>query len=196
MGLRNIKLCSVVIASALSCASLVDVSCKASAGIIPYSGIGPHEYQFPVSGDMPRKEDAKLKAQVLALLEHHDTAFSAHDLRGVMKTYMSGSEILLMGTAPGEVYRGKEGVEEAYSEYFTNFDKGALSFNYNRVFAGSKHDIAWFAAEGTVKIKVKDELKVIGFNLSGTLSKQKGEWRFITRHFSLQNSTTKHEEEI
>jgi len=171
-----------IISVALTSVCLADVSSKADAGVIPHSFIGPHEYQLPVSNDNANK----LKGQVTALLEQHDKALSAHDVKGVMKTYVAGPEIFLMGTGPGEIFLGKEEVEGAYSQLFTRFDKGSLSFTYDRVSAGSRGDIAWFAAEGTAKGKVKDELKVIRYNLSGTLLKQKDAWFFIAIHFSRQ----------
>ncbi len=98
---------------------------------------------------------AKLTRQVTALLEKHDAAFSAQDVKGVMKTYKTGPEIFLMGTGPGEIYRGKEGVEAAYNQFFTRFEKGSLTITYNWISAGSKGDMAWFAAEGTIKATVK-----------------------------------------
>jgi ketosteroid isomerase-like protein len=127
---------------------------------------------------------AKLKGQVAALLQQHDAALSAQDLKGVMKTFVAGPEIFLMGTGPGEIYRGEEGVEGAYSQFFTRFDKGSLSVDYDWISAGSRGDLAWFGAEGSIRGKLKDRMKAIGFNLSGTLLKQKGAWRFLSMHFS------------
>ena len=125
-----------------------------------------------------------LKGKVTALLEKHDAAVAAQDVSGVMKTYVSGPHTFLMGTGPGEIYRGTEGVEKAYSQFFTRFAKGALSFSYHWVSAGSRGDMAWFAAEGSAKGKVKDDVKEVGYNVSGTLQRQKGEWRFISMHVS------------
>jgi len=101
-----------------------------------------------------------------------------------MNTFVAGPEIFVMGTGPGEIYRGREGVEGAYNQFFTTFDKGSVTFHYDWVSAGSRGDMAWFAAEGTIKGKVKDQAKEIGVNLSGTLLKQKGGWRFLAIHFS------------
>ncbi len=137
-----------------------------------------------VSPCLAENGGAKLTGQVTALLKQHDAAFATQDIKGVMKTYVAGPEIFLMGTGPGEIYRGKEGVEGAYSQFFTKFDKGSLAITYNWVSAGSMGSLAWFGAEGTIKGKVKDEMKEIGFNLSGTLRKQKGSWRFVAMHFS------------
>ena len=127
---------------------------------------------------------ARLVGQVIALLEQHDAAFAAQDVTGVMKTYVAGPEIFLMGTGPGEIYRGKEGIEGAYSQFFNKFDKGSVGFTYNWVSAGSRGDWAWFATECMIKGKIKDEMKEIGINLSGTLQKHKGKWRILAMHFS------------
>jgi ketosteroid isomerase-like protein len=127
---------------------------------------------------------AKLTGEVTALLKQHDAAFSAQDIKGVMQTFVAGPEIFVMGTGPGEIYRGKEGVEAAYNQFFTKFDKGAVNFSYTWVSAGSKDNMAWFAAEGVIKGKAKGEMKEMGFNLSGTLAKEKNKWSFVAMHFS------------
>jgi ketosteroid isomerase-like protein len=126
----------------------------------------------------------KLTGQVTALLKQHDAAFSAQDVKGVMKYYITGPEIFLMGTGPGEMYRGREGVEGAYNQFFSRFDKGSLAFTYDWVSAGSRGDMAWFATEWLVKGKLKGEVKELKFNVSGTLLKKKGEWRIVAMHFS------------
>lgn len=137
-----------------------------------------------VSPCFAEKAATGLLNEVTTLLKQHDAAFAAQDIQGVIKTYISGPQIFLMGTGPGEIYRGTEGVEGAYNQFFTKFDKGTVDFTYHWLSAGSKDDIAWFAAEYTIKGKVKDEVKEIGFNVSGTLQKQKGKWRILAMHFS------------
>jgi ketosteroid isomerase-like protein len=129
-------------------------------------------------------QGAKLVSQVTTLLKQHDAAFVAQDLKGVMKSYVSGPQIFLMGTGPGEIYRGREGVEGAYNQFFTKFEKDTAGITYDWVSAGAKGDMAWFAAEYRIKGKVKGENKEVGFNLSGTLQKQKGAWRILAMHFS------------
>lgn len=126
----------------------------------------------------------KLQAEVTALLKQHDAALASQNLQGVMQTYVKGPQTFVMGTGPGEVYRGEQGIKGAYSQFFTKYEKGSLRYTYNWVSAGSMGDVAWFAAEGIIKGKVKGEMKEIGVNLSGTLQKQKGAWRFIAMHFS------------
>ncbi len=133
---------------------------------------------------LAQQENPKVVAEVKALLQQYDKAFSAQDLKGVMETYASGPDIFLMGTGPGECYFGKEGIEGAHSQFFTRFDAGTLSVNYAWIHAGSKGDVAWFFAEAQAKGKVKNEEKKMEFNLSGTLEKHGGKWRFAAMHFS------------
>jgi ketosteroid isomerase-like protein len=137
-----------------------------------------------VSPCLAENDGTKLLGQVTALLKRHDAAFAAQDIKGVMKTYVSGPQIFLMGTGPGEIYRGSEGIEKAYSQFFTKFEKGSVEFEYHWVSAGSRGDLAWFAAEYAITGKIKDEIKEIGINLSGTMQKQKGKWRILAMHFS------------
>lgn len=129
-------------------------------------------------------EHQVLLDQVTALLKQHDAAFAAQDVKGVMKTYVSGPQIFLMGTGPGEIYRGTEGVEAAYNLFCTKFEKGTAEFTYNWVSAGSIGDLAWFAAEYTIMGNVRGETKDLEINVSGTLQKQKGKWRILAMHFS------------
>jgi len=181
MGMQKRKLSFVIIIAAIVCVSIASVPNKAHAGILPYGFIGPHEYDYP---GIVEKENAKLCSQVAELLEQHDKAFSAQDLKGVMKTYLVDRVIFLMGSGPNEVYQGAEVVEGAYRQLFAGFEKGSLVFNYDRLIAGSTDRMAWFAAAGTIRHKVNDEAKGTGFSVSGALLKQKGAWRFIYMHFS------------
>ena len=137
-----------------------------------------------VSPCFAEEADTEVLNQVTMLLKQHDTAFAAQDIKGVMKTYISGPQIFLMGTGPGEIYRGPEGVEGAYNQFFTKFEKGTVGFTYHWVSAGSMNDFAWFAAEYTIKGKVKGEMKEVGFNVSGTLQNQEGKWHILAMHFS------------
>jgi ketosteroid isomerase-like protein len=181
MGMQKRKSLFGIIIAAIACVSIASAPSKALAGMIPYSFVGPHEYDYP---GIAEKENAKLYSQVTELLEQHDKAFSAQDLKGVMKTYLAGRAILLMGNGPNEVYHGAEAVEGAYRQLFVGFEKGSLVFNYDRLFVGSTGRMAWFAAAGTIRHKVNDEVRGTGFSVSGALLKQKGAWRFIYMQFS------------
>jgi len=46
--------------------------------------------------------------------QHHD-ALNKHDLKALMALYADSPNVALMGTGPGEFWKGKAAIEEAYS---------------------------------------------------------------------------------
>ncbi len=79
MGMQKRKSSFGIIIAAIACVSIASAPSKALAGMIPSSFVGPHEYDYP---GIAEKENAKLYSQVSELLEQHDKAFSAQDLKG------------------------------------------------------------------------------------------------------------------
>lgn len=137
-----------------------------------------------VSPCLARQGDAKTMATVNTVLEQHNQAFNAHDLKGVMTLYSSDSNAVLMGTGPGEAYVGEEGISGAYNQFFSRFKPETLSFKYDWVTAGSKGNFAWFAVTTTMSGMVNNVQQERAFNMSGLLQKEKGKWRIVSMHFS------------
>jgi ketosteroid isomerase-like protein len=133
---------------------------------------------------MAQQRDTKVNAEVKALVEQHNKALGAQDLKGVMDTYSSDPSIVLMGTGPGESYAGEEAIGGAYNQLFTRFDANTLTFKYDWGSVGSKGNTAWFAVTTTIEGVVKNEKKERVFNMSGTLEKVKGKWHIVGLHFS------------
>jgi len=123
-------------------------------------------------------------AEVKAVLEQHNKAFKAQDLKGVMTTYSRDPNAVLMGTGPGEAYVGDEAIGAAYDQLFNRFDANTLSFKAEWIAAGSKGNMAWFAVTTTMDGMVNKEKQERAFNMSGTLVKEKGKWRILSLHFS------------
>jgi ketosteroid isomerase-like protein len=137
-----------------------------------------------VSPCMAQQRDTKVNADVKALVEQHNKAFGAQDLKGVMDTYSSDPNIVLMGTGPGEIYAGEEAIGGAYNQLFTRFEPNTLTFKVDWVSVGSRGTVAWFAATTTIDGVVNKEKKERVFNMSGTLEKVKGKWQMVSLHFS------------
>lgn len=137
-----------------------------------------------VSPGLAKEEDATVMVEVKDVVEQHNKAFNAQDIKGVMNTYASDPQTVLMGTGPGEAYVGDEAIGGAYSQFFTRFAANALSFKYDWICVASMGNIAWFAVTTTIKATVNQEKKERAFNMTGTLRKEKGQWRFVSMHFS------------
>jgi uncharacterized protein (TIGR02246 family) len=128
--------------------------------------------------------DSKIMAAVRNVIEQHNQAFNAQDLKGVMTLYASDPSTVLMGTGPGEAYVGDEAIGGAYDQLFTRFEANTLSSKYDWIAVGSKGNFAWFAVTTTMEGTVNKEKKERVFNMSGTLLKEKGQWRILSLHFS------------
>lgn len=130
-----------------------------------------------------------LRARVLfpgikAVVERHNKAFGAQDLEGVMATYSAAPGTVLLGTGPGEAYLGGEGIAAAYTQFFTRFKANNINFNNDWIASGAKGNVAWFAMTFTLTASASQETQERAFNMSGTLQKEKGQWRFVSMHFS------------
>jgi uncharacterized protein (TIGR02246 family) len=137
-----------------------------------------------VSPCLAKEGGSKVMAEVKAVMEQHNQAFNAQDLKGVMTLYASDPNTVLMGTGPGEAYVGDEAIGGAYNQLFTRFDANTLSFKYDWIAAGSKGNLAWFAVTTTMEGTVNKEKRERAFNMSGTVLKEKGKWRILSMHFS------------
>jgi ketosteroid isomerase-like protein len=137
-----------------------------------------------VSPCIAQQRDTKVNADIKALVEQHNKAFSAQDLKGVMDLYSSDPNAVLMGTGPGESYVGDEAIGGAYDQFFSRFDANTLTFKYDWVAVGSRGTVAWFGVTTTIEGVVKNEKKERVFNMSGALENVKGKWRMVSLHFS------------
>lgn len=137
-----------------------------------------------VSPCLAKEGGSNIMAEVKAVMERHNKAFNAQDIKGVMTTYASHPKTVLMGTGPSEAYVGDEAIGGAYNQLFTRFDANTLSFKYDWICAGSMGDVAWFAVTTTIEGTLNKEKRERAFNMSGTLRKQKGKWRILSLHFS------------
>lgn len=127
---------------------------------------------------------SKVPAEVKAVMEQHNKAFKAQDLKGVMSTYSQDRDVVLMGTGPGEVYVGDEAIGAAYDQFFSRFDANTLDFKAEWLASGVKGKVAWFAVTTTIGGALNNEKQERAFNMSGTLVREKGKWRILSLHFS------------
>jgi ketosteroid isomerase-like protein len=144
---------------------------------------------------LAKQKGANVNADVKMLVELHNKAFNAQDLKGIMGTYASVPEIVLMGTGPGESYRGEEAIGSAYNQFFTKFDANTLNFKYDWIAVGSRGEMAWFAVTTHMESILKTEKKEREINMSGTLMKVKGKWRIVSMHFSRLGVEESHPEQ-
>lgn len=83
---------------------------------------------FLRSTDETKEEgESRVKAAVKALVKQHNKALGEQNLKGVMETYASAQNVVLMGTGPGETYVGDEAIRGAYVQFFKRHEANKYS---------------------------------------------------------------------
>lgn len=128
------------------------------------------------------KEENPELEEVRALLKAHDEAMKDQDLDKVVALFAHKSAML--GTGPGEVWKGHDEIKEAYEHFFKDFDKGEQQFEYQFKIGGLGSDMGWLLTSGNIKGKKDGKAFEFPLNLSLTVTKQSGKWLLASLHFS------------
>jgi uncharacterized protein (TIGR02246 family) len=135
------------------------------------------------------KEENPELEEVRALLKSHDEAMKSQDLDKVVGLFAEKSAML--GTGPGEVWKGPAEIKEAYEHFFKDFDKGEQQFEYQFKIGGLGKDMGWLMTSGNIKGKKDGKDFEFPLNLSLTVTKASGKWLFASLHFSTFTSPDK-----
>jgi len=135
-----------------------------------------------------QKPEAETEAEnpelepIRALLKAYDTAFTNHDLNGVMATLSDKAAI--MGSGPGEIWSGADEIKAAHQKLFEGFDARQQSFDYEFNIGQVMSDSGWMLTSGNVTGKKGGEEFTFPVNISLTATKQGGKWLIAAMHFS------------
>lgn len=129
-----------------------------------------------------RQNDSKAEAEIKKLIENYRAAVGKQDLVAVMKSFADGPDTVVMGTGPGELYVGKESIENAHRAFFSNFqtEKGKITW----MKSGVNGNAAWFVATSLINQTQKEGMNEFELNWSAFLEKQGDDWKIVTLHFS------------
>ena len=119
---------------------------------------------------------------VRALLQAYDTAFTNHDLNGVMATLSDKAAI--MGCGPGEIWSGADEIKAAHQKLFEGFDAKQQGFDYEFNIGQVAPDMAWMLTSGNVSGTKGGKEFSFPVNISLTATKQGGKWLIAAMHFS------------
>jgi uncharacterized protein (TIGR02246 family) len=125
---------------------------------------------------------------IRALLKAYDTAFTNHDLDGVMATMSEKAAI--MGSGPGEIWSGADEIKAAHKHLFEGFDAGKQSFDYEFNIGQVSSDTGWMLTSGNVTGTKEGKEFTFPVNISLTATKQGGKWLIAAMHFSTLTGET------
>lgn len=138
----------------------------------------------PVWAAQPAATDP-VREEVKAVLNQHDEAMDKQDLKALLALYADDPTIAMMGTGPGEFWKGKAEVEVAYKEFLKDFKAGSLKHQCSDTSGGHQGDVAWLVASCNMQdITLDGQKRDYGLNVSAVLKQEKGSWKFQTLHFS------------
>ena len=130
-------------------------------------------------------ETDPIKEEVKAVLNQHDEAMGKQDIKALLSLYADDPTIAMMGTGPGEFWKGKAEVETAYKEFLKDFKAGSLKHQCPDTSGGHHGEVAWLVASCNMQDITPDgQKREYALNVSAVLKKEKGGWKFQTLHFS------------
>ncbi len=120
--------------------------------------------------------------QIKALIHAHNEAFTAHDLKGVVGLFTEDG--IMMGTAPGELWKGREEITGAYRHLFADFDAGHQKFDNLWRDVRMSGDVAWLMGVAKVTLRKGKRKTSFGTNISVVCQRVNGQWKISTMHYS------------
>ena len=130
-------------------------------------------------------ETDKVKEEIKAVLQQHDEAMDKQDLKALLSLYAGEPTIAMMGTGPGEFWKGKAEIETAYKEFLKDFKAGALKHQCPDTSGSHQGNVAWLIASCNMQDITPDgKTREYVLNVSAVLKQEKGSWKFQTLHFS------------
>ncbi|MFO1372300.1 MAG: nuclear transport factor 2 family protein [Candidatus Competibacteraceae bacterium] len=94
---------------------------------------------------------AKASEELKAVLKQHHDAMNKHDLKALLALYADTPDVAVMGTGPGEFWKGKAAVEDTYKHYFETFKTGSLRHECPEATGVEEGNEAWLMASCIMK---------------------------------------------
>ena len=123
-----------------------------------------------------QKTSDKVKSEITKSLEIWNNAAKTANLEQALALFDNSTDIMLVGSANGEVAKGKDQAKEWLSQIF---GFAGFSWEMNRIDIDSNGKTAWVFMDGKMIVKFhKGGTKITPYRFTGILVKKKGEWKW------------------
>lgn len=124
--------------------------------------------------------------EIREVLAIHDKALNDKNLDALMGTFSTDPNTVVLGTGTEERWLGPQEIRTAYTEIFKDYDPGTLQTDCEWKTGGADEagTMAWLAATCNAKDSLQGKARDYKLNVSGTVAKQDGKWRFVVLHMS------------
>lgn len=106
---------------------------------------------------------------------------AARDM-AVVDEFARGEGTLLIGSAKGESYRGRDEIAGHFAKLFAAPE--TLAFSWREVNVAVRGAVAWLAAEGEVILRTDGSERRLPYRLNGVFELQSGLWKWRLFHGS------------
>ena len=125
--------------------------------------------------------DDNAKGEIETFFKTYMETFHGKNIEAAVDLFAKEGAVML-GSGPGERWVGREEITAAHRGFFSSYDSEETKFTWGDL--KGRNNIAWFAAMFHVTDYWKNEKNEYALNLSGTLVKEEGSWKFSILHFS------------
>jgi hypothetical protein len=124
--------------------------------------------------------------EIRTLLQQHDKALSEKNIDNLLATFSSQPNTVVLGTGSEEKWVGQSEIKAAYTEMFKDYDPGTMdcSCDWRTGGADEGKTMAWMAAICPCKDSLKGKTREYKLNVTATVEKQNGAWKFVSLHMS------------
>jgi ketosteroid isomerase-like protein len=123
-----------------------------------------------------QKSSDKVKSEITETLKIWNTACKNANINQVMSLLDDSEDIMVIGSADGEINKGKDEVKAWVSQIF---GFAGFSWEMNRIDIDSNGKTAWVFVDGKMIVNFhKGGQKVTPYRFTGIMVKQKGVWKW------------------
>jgi ketosteroid isomerase-like protein len=123
-----------------------------------------------------QKSSEKVKSEITKALEIWNSACKNADINQVMSLLDNSDEIMVIGSANGEINKGKEEIKKWVGQIF---GFAGFSWEMNRIDITDNGKTAWVFVDGKMIVNFhKGGKKVTPYRFTGILVKKKGAWKW------------------
>ncbi|MHB9054835.1 MAG: nuclear transport factor 2 family protein [Paludibacteraceae bacterium] len=118
----------------------------------------------------------KFQKEIKNVLKDWNIACKNADLNRVMAMFDSSTGIMVVGSADGEISKGKDQIRSWLGEIF---GFGGFSWEMNRLDIDSNGNTAWVFMDGKMIVAYqKGGTKITPYRFTGIMVKRKGAWKW------------------
>lgn len=125
----------------------------------------------------------EVESAVREILDRFATAYAAKDVEAVMRLFVPGDDVQLVGTGADEIRLGRDAVRHQVERDFAQSDR--LSLTYEQTHVGGAGDLAWVMALCTAEATIGEQTIRLDPRLTAFLVRQGDTWLIQQTHLSV-----------